>query len=228
MMSPITEILEADLRIISPVQYYSTQSARGTRTSPFLGDIALTYSMAHQLGDLPYPPYDRRKPEYGEIKSLGYLFTVGVPESLWPSLEWTPAYMKHMFRNTMLGIDHNGTSADPYYTHGSFMYKNFFFVQPLKPDLNLSYKAYLILFNKFEKNIPETLRIGNGKTGMVSVRVSKSEGNVKFPMFLNQYTVENIYGKKLPLSDYRVVYNQVNQYRIVGPVEESKLYSIFS
>ena len=76
------KILNVEFRLIAPLQYYSTQSAGGMRTAPFIGDIALTYSMAHSMGIMNYPPADRFKPNYNEIKDLPFLFTVAVPGHL--------------------------------------------------------------------------------------------------------------------------------------------------
>lgn len=219
------KILNVEFRLIAPLQYYSTQSAGGMRTAPFIGDIALTYSMAHSMGIMNYPPADRFKPNYNEIKDLPFLFTVAVPESLLKYGEWTAEYMKQMTRNTMLGIDYNGTNMYPGYRVGSNMYKNFYFVQMMKPSSDYIFKAGLILKDDDFSQFPSALRVGNSKTGILSLSYRESSPDPNY--YINRYTVENIYGKKIPRMDFETVYHPVHQYQILGPATEENVLSIF-
>lgn len=219
------KLINVEIRLISPLQYLSDQSAGGMRTAPFIGDIALTYSMAHGMGMMDYPPADRFKPHYEEIMNLPFLFTVAVPETLVKYGEWSAEYMKQMTRNTMLGIDYNGTNAYPGYKVGSNMYKNYFFVQMMKPSEEFVFRAALILRDESFKNLPSALRVGNAKTGILSLSYKDSSPEDGF--YINRYTVENIFEKSIPRWDFENVYHPVHQYQILGPVSEENVISLF-
>jgi CRISPR-associated protein Csc1 len=219
------KLINVELKLIAPLQYYSTQSAGGMRTAPFIGDIALTYSMAHSMGIIDYPPADRFKPDYREITDLPFLFTVAVPESLLKYGEWTAEYMKQMTRNTMMGIDYNGTNTYPGYRVGSNMYKNFYFVQMMKPSNDFTFNVGLILKDDNFSFLPNALRVGNSKTGILSL--SYRETNPNFNYYINRYTLENIYEKKLPDLNFETVYHPVHQYQIFGPISGEQVLSVF-
>lgn len=219
------KIINVELKLIAPLQYYSTQSAGGMRTAPFIGDIALTYAMAHSMGFVDYPPADRFKPNYREITNLPFLFTVAVPDALLKYGEWTAEYMKQMTRNTMMGIDYNGTNMYPGYRVGSNMYKNFYFVQMMKPSSDYAFNTGLILKDDNFSNLPNALRVGNSKTGILSLSYRESKPNINY--YINRYTIENIYGKKLPDLNFETVYHPVHQYQIFGPASGENVLSIF-
>ena len=153
------------LEAISPIQYYYSAADKGMRTSSFIGDIALKYSYLHQIGELSYNEHDQFKPKYDELNDYNFWFTVGINEMLSRGEVNSVSYMKNMLRNTMQGIDYNGTNVEPTFKTGSLMYKNFFFVQLLKPG-NV---FYTYLFSNEKLRIPEVLRVGNNKTGILKV-----------------------------------------------------------
>lgn len=219
------KIVNVEIRLIAPLQYLSNQSKGGMRTAPFIGDIALTYSMAHSMGMIDYPPANRFQPHYEEIVDLPFLFTVAVPDSLLKYGDWSAEYMKQMTRNTMLGIDYNGTNMYPGYRVGSSMYKNFYFVQMMKPSNDFTFIAALILKDDNFTSLPSALRVGNAKTGILSL--SYRESLQGFDYYINRYTVENIFGKKLPEWDFETVYHPVHQYQILGPVSADNVLSLF-
>ncbi|MEM4058624.1 MAG: type I-D CRISPR-associated protein Cas5/Csc1 [Thermoplasmata archaeon] len=219
------KIYDIELTILSPIQFYGIQSRKGTRTPPFIGDIALTYAMAHQLGIQNYPDPSNFEPLYkNEMKQFNFLFTVSVPISLIENNIWAPIYMKQLYRNTMQGIDYNGTNVFSGNETGSSMYKNFFFTQSLKPGYDNKFIGGFISFD--EKIIPiDTLRVGNGKTGVVKLTYKESDNSSLF--YINQYTVENIFEKKLPEISFKNVYYPFNPYKIMGPITKEQLKSIF-
>jgi len=219
------KVYDLELMLLSPLQYYGIQSRGGTRTPPFIGDIALTYAMAHQLGIYDYPDPSNFKPSYKkEIPLFNFLFTVSVPISLIENNMWAPIYMKQMYRNTMQGIDYNGTNVFSGNETGSSMYKNFFFTQSLKPGYNNKFVGGFIAFDEHILPI-NTLRVGNGKTGVVKITYRESNRSSQF--YINQYTVENIFDKKLPNINYKNIYYPIHPYKILGPINESELNSIF-
>ena len=64
------------LTALEPINYYYQPSGRGNRSSPFIGDIALKYSMIHQLGVGYLPEPDKFKPTYEELRDYDFWFTV--------------------------------------------------------------------------------------------------------------------------------------------------------
>lgn len=215
------EIQLLRLEAISPIQYYYSASDKGMRTSSFVGDIALKYSFLHQIGELSYNEYNKLQPNYSELNNYNFWFTVGINENLSKGGRDTTEYMKNMFRNTMQGIDYNGTNVYPSFKTGSLMYKNFFFVQMLKPG-NVFY-SYLLSEEKLR--IPDALRVGNNKTGIL--KVSKEEFNPKIFCVINLYTVMNIMKRKPPVRQYSYKEHLILQYALAGylkPEEAGEIY----
>lgn len=124
------------LTVLEPVNYYYQPSGRGNRTSPpFIGDIALKYAMLHQLGVGEAPPEPGKfVPNYSELREYSFWFSVAVPGYLAGMDSSYTEFFKQITRNTMQGIDYNGSNQHPPLIKvGGIMYKNFYFQQPMKP-----------------------------------------------------------------------------------------------
>lgn len=209
------------LEAISPIQYYYSAADKGMRTSSFIGDIALKYSYLHQIGELSYNEHDQFKPKYDELNDYNFWFTVGINEMLSRGEVNSVSYMKNMLRNTMQGIDYNGTNVEPTFKTGSLMYKNFFFVQLLKPG-NVFYSY---LFSNEKLRIPEVLRVGNNKTGILKVEPAKFDQ--KMLCVINLYTINNIM-KREPLRKHFTYREQiVLQYDLAGFLQPMEVPSIY-
>lgn len=218
-----TEVIPLKLEAIAPIQYYYTAADKGMRTSSFIGDIALKYSLLHQLGELTYNEPDKFKPDYGELNRYKFWFTVGVSERALGIGTSSSVYMKNMLRNTMQGIDYNGTNFDPSFKTGALMYKNFFFVQMLRPG-NIFYTT---IFSEGRIELPRVLRVGNNKTGIL--KIEKDQTGFQRKCVINLYTVSNIMKRKLPEMDYEYREQMILQYALVGylkPEEVAKIYGI--
>ncbi len=210
---------------ISPVQYYTVQSAGGMLTGSFIGDLALDYATAYYSGDIDYHKLDIKKPDYDEIKDFSTLWSVAVPESIIKHNSFSVRYMKMFYRNTMLGIDYNGTNLNPLYRVGSYMYKNFYFVQPMRPG-NKFYAAVKTDLNISE--LPMALRVGNGKTGLIKINYTGIDKiNDLNRIYINLFTIKNIFGKNIETNDMQI-YSILNNYIIAGPIKGDAMHELYS
>ncbi len=210
---------------ISPVQYYTVQSGGGMLTGPFIGDLALDYATAYYSGDIDYHKLDIKKPDYDEIKNFSTLWSVAVPESRIKNNTFSVRYMKMFYRNTMLGIDYNGSMFNPSYRVGSYMYKNFYFVQPIRPG-NKFYAAVKTDLNI--NDLPKALRIGNGKIGLIKINYNKIDKVTDINnIYVNLFTVKHIFGKNIK-TDNLEIYYVLNNYIISGPVKGDDMHELYS
>ncbi|MGP6206919.1 type I-D CRISPR-associated protein Cas5/Csc1 [Cuniculiplasma sp. SKW3] len=215
------EITPLKIETISPVNYYYIAAAGGMRSSSFIGDLALKYAALKQFGLLEYPLPDKFKPTYEELNDFDFWFTVAVNEKIAFEQGSDTLFMKNMIRNTMHGIDYNGTNQYPNAKEGSTMYKNFYFQQPIRPG-NLFY-CYLISKNRME--IPEAMRVGNGKTGIIKVSKLQSKN---FGAVLNLYTIKKIMGLNISREDFPFTENLLLQYYLAGLFSVNEVEEIYA
>ncbi|QRF75589.1 CRISPR type I-D/CYANO-associated protein Csc1 [Thermoplasmatales archaeon] len=209
------------IETISPVNYYYIPAAGGMRTSDFIGDIALKYAALHQLGKMDYFYPTKFQPTYEELLEFPFWFTVAINEKMAFGGERDTIYMKNMVRNTMQGIDYNGTSSYPGFGEGSKMYKNFYFQQPIKPG-NIFYTYLITTEDDFE--LPRVLRVGNNKTGLL--KLQDYHGS-EFRAVINAYTIQNIMGKSIPKFNYEYASHSVLQYFLLGMLSIQDLLKIY-
>ncbi len=210
---------------LSPVQYFFTPAFGGMRSSDFIGDIALKYAFIRQLWPYELPGLTKSQPTYrDDLKKKDYDFWL--TPAISPFLAFgrgnETLFMKTMVRNTMQGIDYNGTNSDPTFKTGSLMYKNFFFTQPIRPG-NTFY-SYLIIgdtYNDFE--IPQAVRVGNNKTGILKVEKT----NENFRSVINLYTIMNIMGKSKPVIKNEYSSHLILQYNLKGYYNKDELLDIY-
>ncbi len=215
------EITPLKIETISPINYYYIAASGGMRSSSFLGDIALKYAALKQLGLHEYAQPDKFKPTYEELNNFDFWFTVAVNEKIAFGQGAESAFMKNMIRNTMQGIDYNGTNRYPNAKEGSTMYKNFYFQQPIRPG-NTFY-CYLIHKNKME--IPEAMRIGNSKTGII--KLSKLQ-NRNFKAVLNLFTLKKLMGLDIMKEGFQYTENLILQYFLVGLFSIEEVEEIYA
>ena len=215
-------IIPIKIETISPVNYYYIPAAGGMRSSDFIGDIALKYATLHQIGRLEYFYPTKFKPTYEELLDSPFWYTVGISKKMAFGEGEDTIFMKSMIRNTMQGIDYNGTSSYPGFREGTKMYKNFYFQQPIKPG-NLFYSYLITEENLFE--LPGALRIGNNKTGILKLTEYKG-GN--FSAVINAYTIQNILGKEIPKLKYNYANHTVLQYFLIGMLNKEDLINLYA
>ncbi len=214
----IMNIQKLRLITLSPLNYYYTEAGSGMLPSNFIGDIALKYALLHQLGLDNFFQPGKRNPTYQEdLVPYKFWFTVAMPPffSIGKG-ESTPELTKPIKRNTMQGIDYNGTNVHPLVRTGSIMYKNFYFQQFIKPG-NIFYS---ILISKEHLELPQVLRLGTGKTGMVKIEIVE---NIDIKPYINLYTIKNILKKdeiykRLSKREFTYFEHFLLQYFVVGPV----------
>ncbi len=212
------------LTVLEPVNYYYQPSGRGNRSSTFIGDIALKYAMLHQLGEGELPEPDRFVPNYSELKKYNFWFSVAVPGYMAGIDNNYTEFLKQIIRNTMQGIDYNGSNQHPAIKVGQVMYKNFYFQQPIKPGNQF----YAFFVDDGQWNLPRVLRVGTGKTGVLRLETMDPS---KLKGFINLYTLNNvlqinkekIHNRQFEFSEHAVI-----QYFVVGPVTEEEFQEIYS
>ncbi|AAT42591.1 type I-D CRISPR-associated protein Cas5/Csc1 [Picrophilus oshimae] len=213
----------SEITNISPVQYYTVQSSGGMLTGPFIGDLALDYASAYSLGELDYHKLDMKRPNYNEIKNFSILWSVAVPENVIKNNIFSVNYMKMMYRNTMLGIDYNGTNLNPAYRVGSYMYKNFYFVQPIRPG-NKFYAA--VKTDLGIEKLPAALRVGNGKTGLLKIKYKSVNMEDLNNIYINLFTIKNIFNKDFNVDNLHIYY-VLNHYVMAGPVTGGVMHELY-
>lgn len=216
-------ILPIKMTAISPIQYFYTAAAGGMRSSNFIGDIALKYGFLRQMGLFSLPDPGKSQPTYDEINDYPFWITVGIPRSMAFGKGEESIYMKNMIRNTMQGADYNGSNVHPLFKTGQLMYKNFFFVQPLKPG-NIFY-SYLVYDEKYfgTFKLPEMVRVGNNKTGIIKI----DRTNDEFRSVINLYTFQNIMGKSLSIHKNEYSSHLVLQYFLMGYYSSKEVLEIY-
>lgn len=213
--------------VLSPLNYYYIQAGRGLRPSPFIGDIALKYSLLHGMGLHNFNIPGKTQPTYEELAEYRFWFTVAMPPYYSTGNgDSEPSLMHAIYRNTMQGIDYNGTNAHPNIRTGSIMYKNFFFQQHIKPGNQF----YAFFLSEDEIKLPEALRVGTGKVG--SVRVDEIEHPFDMQGYVNLYTIQNILGKKefgekFLDRDFQFREHVSLPYYILGPVDLPSLEDVY-
>ena len=217
------KILPVKMTTISPVQYFYIAAAGGMRSSNFIGDISLKYAFLRQMGLFNLPEPGKSKPTYEELNDFPLWLTVAVSKKIAFGEGKETEYMKNMIRNTMQGADYNGSNAHPLFKTGSLMYKNFFFVQPVKPGNE--FYSYLVYDEKYFSNfkLPEMVRVGNNKTGIITVKRTNDE----FRGVINLYTFRNIMKKQLRLNKNEYVSHLVLQYFLMGYYSSNEVKKIY-
>ena len=215
------KVIPLRIEAISPINYYYVPAAGGMRTSSFIGDIALKYATLHQQGKIDYSSPTKFQPTYEELVRFPFWYTVAINEKLAFGSGEDTHYMKNMIRNTMQGIDYNGTNSYPGFREGSKMYKNFYFQQPIRPG-NTFY-AYLVTAEEgFE--LPMVVRVGNNKTGMITLQEYQGK---EFSAVINAYTIKNIMGKNIPGKDYTYTNHTILQYFLLGMLTRDELFDVY-
>lgn len=215
------EITLLKIENISPVNYYYIASSGGMRSSSFIGDIALKYATLKQMGELNYPSPSKFKPTYEELNNFNFWYSVAINEKIAKGEGNGTYFMKNLTRNTMHGIDYNGTNKFPNAREGSTMYKNFYFQQPILPG-NVFY-SYLISKSKIE--VPKALRVGNGKTGLL--RLEKMENTNGIKAVLNRYTIENIMGRNISPEGLSYIEHILLQYFLIGMFSKEQIGELY-
>ncbi len=206
------EIVPIVATCLSPLQYHTVQAARGTKTAPFIGDLAIDYALCQSEGVFDNSRMQNEKAEYSELQKSPYLASVFRP------IEDEFNYLPALSRNTLVAIETLGTNEDPTTRTGSSMYSNFYFTQPIA--MGSKFKGYIM--KEESATIPETIRVGNQRQCLL--KLSTEQDEELGLTWINLYTLQHVVGKEdITLEDNMEIYEALHQYRIVKNVPKESM-----
>ena len=201
------------ITLLSPLFYYTKTESGVASTTPFIGDLALIYATNFALSqdsDITYQT--KSKPDYQEIKNLGFLWTVARPLKV----KRTPIYARYTSP-----ISDGMVRKDMIELMGKALFKNYFNVQGI--EAGSTFQASLI----GNLNLPFkfTLRIGNGRDCLILLEELES---IEKDIWLNYYTITKILNKEIVLKPGFAIEPVLAQYIIVKGLTEKDLEEIIS
>ena len=197
-----------NITLLSPLFYYTRTESGVASTTPFIGDLALIYATNFALSQSSDITYQMKsKPDYEEIKNLGFLWTIARPIKV----KRTPIYARYTSP-----ISDGMVRKDLIKLMGKALFKNYFHVQGIEAGstFQASFMGELNLPSKF------ALRIGNGRECLILLEeISKPEKDI----WINYYTTTKIFKKSLELKEGFSIERILEQYIIIKGVNEDDL-----
>ncbi|RLI75966.1 type I-D CRISPR-associated protein Cas5/Csc1 [Archaeoglobales archaeon] len=196
------------ITLLSPLFYYTKAESGVASTTPFIGDLALIYATNFALSqnnDITYQT--KSKPDYEEIKNLGFLWTIARPLKV----KRTQVYARYTSP-----ISDGMVRKDLIELMGKALFKNYFHVQGIEVGsmFQASFIGELNLPNKF------TLRIGNGRDCLILLEeINEPEKDV----WVNYYTITKIFNKTFKLKEGFTIEPVLAQYIIVKGLNREDL-----
>jgi len=186
--------------LLSPLFYYTKTESGVASTTPFIGDLALTYATNFALSQNSDITYQiKSKPDYKEIKNLGFLWTIARPIKV----KRTPVYARYTSP-----ISDGMVRKDLIELMGKALFKNYFHVQGI--EAGSTFQASFM----GELNLPEkfTLRVGNGRDCLILLEeIERPEKDI----WINYYTITKIFNKTFELKEGFTIEPVLAQYIIV-------------
>jgi len=178
------KVRKATYRILNNLFYYSIPTApSGATTYPMLGDLALAFAIAKNLGEHPRRHVPPIKPDYTVIRDFSFRVTVGKP------VDWR--YTQYYTRKTSFWD--GGFNNDIELKTGSYLFKSFFYNQGIQAGA--VFEGYII---DLADNLSEsfTIRVGLGRETLVEV-ILKDISNIETfsDVWLNGYTLNEVLKK---------------------------------
>lgn len=176
-----------ELELLNHLFYYSEVSGgtiAGTVTSPFLGDLALTYALRAARHDDRELPDFRNQPRYEEIRDWGYYCTVG---------QYVQSYARTGSYLHATQFHHDG-----YYDQENaglsrgHTFKNIRRVQGIQAGTR--FRSLLLTARPLD--IPPVIRLGTTRQTLVRVRV---HDQLPDTCTLNAFTARTVFGNLDPL-----------------------------
>lgn len=196
------------ITLLSPLFYYTKTESGVASTTPFIGDLALTYATNFALSQDSEITYQTKpKPDYEEIKELGFLWTIARPLKV----KRTPVYVKYTSP-----IADGMVRKDLIELMGKALFKNYFHVQGI--EVGSTFQASFI----GELDLPEkfTLRIGNGRDCLISLEeTDKPEKDI----WINYYTITKIFNRTFELKEGFTIELVLAQYILVKGLNNEDL-----
>jgi len=196
------------ITLLSPLFYYTKTESGVASTTPFIGDLALTYATNFALfrnSDITYQT--KSKPDYEEIKNLGFLWTIACSIKV----KRTAVYARYTSP-----ISDGMVRKDLIELMGKALFKNYFHVQGI--EAGSTFQASFM----GELNLPEkfTLRVGNGRDCLILLEeIEKPERDI----WINYYTITKIFNKTFELKEGFTIEPVLTQYIIVKGLNEDDL-----
>ena len=188
------------ITLLSPLFYYTKTESGVASTTPFIGDLALTYATNFALSKNSNITYQTKsKPDYEEIKNLRFLWTVARPIKVKRTsiyARYTSPVSDGMVRKDLIEL------------MGKALFKNYFHVQGI--EAGSTFQASFM----GELNLPEkfTLRVGNGKDCLILLeKMKKPERDI----WINYYTITKIFNTTFKLKEGFTIEPVLAQYIIV-------------
>ena len=199
------------ITLLSPLFYYTRTESGVASTSPFIGDLALTYATNFAFcKDRKLTYLMREKPEYEELKRLGFLWSVARPLNFRRTRIFanSSSFGNDGARSFSTLVALKGGGAQP-------LYKDFRLVQGIEGGS--TFQASLL----GDLELPErfTLRVGNGRECLLLLeRVDKLEKDA----WMNLYTLK-LFGEELEVREGLTFEPVLAQYILVKGLEEEDL-----
>lgn len=202
------------MRVLSPYFYY-TRGGLYADTSPFIGDIALSYGIGYSLGLIDrFPVEDNR---INDLRKLPFLVTVGYPVKIgWKRI----ISVASVFKNSLSMYKEVFTLSEK--KGGSIPYKNVRRIRPI--DVGSEFYSYYFSreFDISYKNF--AVRIGDGKDGVIGISVEEPASEDY--LLINAYTLraKNLFSEDLikrakRISIYNPFYIIIEGFKLSGFID---------
>ena len=203
------------ITLLSPLFCYNKTEGGVASTEPFIGDIALDYALNFVLAKKREYTYQiKDKPNYGEIKEFGFIWTIGRPIYY----EKTP-----IFARKTSEISDYMVRRDIIEQMGKGLFKNYFHIQGIKEGS--VFEASLLTFEDIKLPKTFTLRIGVGRECLLLFEEKKEKPE---EIWLNLYTIKKIFGKDVKLRESQMLRFVLSHYIIGTGFKVEDLEKIFS
>lgn len=212
------------LTLLNHLFYYtevSGGSASATITGGFLGDLALTYSLAGALRTRTDACQLRLQPDYPEIKNFGFYCTVGRPIG---RLNRSNTYINNtLFTDgypDMTSIEKSGKSP----------FKNFRQVQ----GLAIGNEFLAAVLSRENLRLPPVIRMGRQRETLIRVEsLAKLPTGSEDDFWLNAFSLKTVFDNldpavQLMTSEHRIrLWKVIEQYFIIQNLKLDHVRAIF-
>jgi CRISPR-associated protein Csc1 len=216
------KVFPISVKLLSPLFNYCKVTNGGAITSDFIGDIALTYAFNRVRKDKNFYEEFRKKPNYAELRELGYFFTVAKPIEM----KMTGLYT----RNTLFNVD-GGPDYGILNIVGSNLFKNYFKVQGVA--LESRFSTVMLCQNHFQPTLPFTIRLGTGRECLAVLEKDETFDEKTDDVWLNVFSLKTIFGDSAVKSAVRTVKTyhfdyKLENYILLKRVQLQQVKNIFS
>jgi len=216
-------IIPLKIKLLSPLFNYSQVTNGGAITSDFIGDIALTYALNRSLKAQHFYQEIRFAPNYREIRTLDFLFTVA--KSL--ASKRTGVYTRNTLFNWDGGPDMAVLGKEG--TARKTTFKNYFKVQGIQ--IGSEFSTYLICKDDFTPKFPIVIRLGTGRECLATLEKRAIGKDDDKEIWLNAYVLKEVFDEEVfqrfvAMNHYYIDYRLEN-YVLLKKLNEEQVAKIF-